>query len=190
MVSIQLKLSTSSINTMFFCFLFVEVWFLDIFEQFRCVFVTLNMDENSLSYHIMSWRCCFSCLLLQCQPSNFFIFDLALFLSLRKKENCLEIKSVWSLSNTQVTKPITSSFMMRLSASPNDNVRFLTLSAFLSPPFFFFFFLGFSSSSSSSSSSSESSTGIIIWIGARMAGAPPFSSVRSTSSVFPKYVIG
>ena len=80
----------------------------------------------------------------------------------------------------------TSSFMMRLNASPNDNVRFLTLSAFLGP-FFFFFFLGFSSSSSSSSSS-DSSTGIMIWIGARMA--PAFSSVWSTSSVFPKYVIG
>ena len=84
------------------------------------------------------------------------------------------------------TKQFTSSFMMRLSASPNDNVRFLTLSAFLGP-FFFFFFLGFSSSSSSSSSS-DSSTGIMIWIGARMA--PAFSSVWSTSSVFPKYVIG
>ena len=105
----------------------------------------------------------------------------------RKKILSLEIKSIWSLTmNTQVTKQFTSSFMMRLSASPNDNVRFLTLS-FLST-FFFFFFLGFSSSSSSSSSSSESITGIMIWIGARMA--PAFSSVWSTSSVFPKYVIG
>ena len=186
MVSIQSKV-TSSINTMLlFLFLFGEVWFLGIFEQFRCVFVTLNMDETSLSHHIMSWRCCLSCLLLHCQSSNFFIFYLALFLSLQKKENSLEIKSIWSLTmNTQVTEQFTSSFMMRLSASPNDNVRFLTLSAFLGP-FFFFFFLGFSSSSSSSSSS-DSSTGIMIWIGARMA--PAFSSVWSTSSVFPKYVI-
>ena len=37
-----------------FVFYLVYFWFLGIFEQFRCEYVTLNMDENSLSYHIMS----------------------------------------------------------------------------------------------------------------------------------------
>ena len=74
-----------------FFYIFGVVWFLGIFEQFRCEFVILNVDENSLSYHIMSWCCCFSCLLLQCQSSNFFIFHLAFFLSLRNKNSSKKV---------------------------------------------------------------------------------------------------
>ena len=54
----------------------------------------------------------------------------------------------WTFAELIKYSDLTSSFMMRFSASPNDSVRFLILSAFLSP-FFFFFFFGFSSSSSS-----------------------------------------
>ena len=77
-----------------------DIYYYSLHYETPCMYLTIWVFLPYIS-DVLAWYCCFSCLLIQRQFSNFFISYLTFFLSLRKKiswetliqSGCLESKA-------------------------------------------------------------------------------------------------